>query len=303
MKVIVGATGCVGSRLAKRLAKKGEPVRALVRRPDAVLPAGVEAVRGDLLDPASLGPLVRGASVVYFLAHAMGKQPRGGLDLESEDRAQAKNVLEAARREGVTPRIVYVSGLGASSDAKSAHLRGRWAVEDELARSGFPFVIFRAGVLLGPGSVGFEFLLRYVRSPVMPLPSWTQIVMQPFALADLLDALERAGNEAAFVGRTIDLGTKDRPTYAEYFARTAKAMGYEPITIPVPFDLASAAPLAVAVGGEVPLREGMALAESLVTSPFLVSDGGAAMRELGIPERSLEDALRLGLRDAVAERV
>jgi hypothetical protein len=105
------------------------------------------------------------------------------------------------------------------------------------------------------------------------------------------------------VGKAIDLGTRDKPTYADYFQRAAKAMGFDPVAVSVPFELAAAAPLAVAIAAEVPLREGVALAESLVSSAFLVADEGAGMRELGIPERTLEEALRLGLRDAVAERI
>lgn len=301
MKVILGATGAVGSRLTARLVAKGERVRALVRRADAVLPAAVERVRGDLLDPGQLAAVFEGARVVYYLVHAMGRQPHGGNDLVAEDRAQAENACAAAKKAG-SPRIVYVSGLGASADAPSAHLRGRFAVEEVLHASGLEHVVFRAGVLLGPGSVGFEVLLRYVRAPLLPLPTWSDLPMQPFALSDLLDALARAGSESAFANRTIPVGVSDRLTYAELFRRAAKAMGLAPVMVDMPRRLASMGPLAVAFGGEIPYREAEALVESMITAPFLVDDDGAAMRELGIPIRTFEEALALALRDAVRER-
>jgi uncharacterized protein YbjT (DUF2867 family) len=301
VNVVLGATGCVGSRLIPRLLATGEPVRALVRRPNVRLPARVEGVRGDLLDRASLGPLFEGAKAVYFLVHAMGSQPHGGRDLVAEDRAQARTAFDAAKRAG-SPRVIYVSGLGAARDARSEHLRGRHAVEEELKASGLPFTIFRAGVLLGPGSVGFEVILRSVRLPVMARMGWSDHPMQPFALSDLLDALVRARNEDAFLGRTIELGTKDRPTYNEIFARAAKAMGFAPVMVRVPRQLAPAAPLAIAFAGDIPYREAAALTESMIKTPFVVEDGGASMRELGIPERLLEESLQMGIRDAVAER-
>lgn len=52
MYLVTGATGNVGSAVVDALA--GAPVRALVRKPDAVLPDGVEAVVGDLNDPDSI---------------------------------------------------------------------------------------------------------------------------------------------------------------------------------------------------------------------------------------------------------
>jgi len=300
--LVIGASGTVGSRLVPRLAARGERVRALVRREGAVLPAGVESVRGDLLEPATLGPALEGAEVVYYLAHALGRQPLGERDLVAEERAQARNASHAATTAGKNPRVVFVSGLGAAVDAPSAHLRGRFAVEETLRDSGLPFTIFQAGVLLGPGSVGFEVLLRYVRSPLLPLPAWSELPMQPFALSDLLDALERAGHEPAFANRTIPVGVSDRLTYSELFRRGARAMGLDPIMFAMPRQLAPVGPLAVAWTGAVPYREAEALVESMVNAPFLVEDGGRAMRELGIPVRTFEEALRLALRDAVRER-
>ncbi len=300
MIVLLGASGAVGSRLARRLVARGESVRALVRREGVLLPSSVERVKGDLLDPSGLAPVFEGAEVVYYLVHAMGRQPHGERDLVAEDRAQAVSACEAAKKAG-NPRFVYVSGLGASALAPSAHLRGRFAVEDVLRESGLPHVIFRAGVLLGPGSVGFEMLLRGVRAPFLPLPAWTDLPMQPFALADLLDALVRAAREDAFLGRAIPLGVSDTLTYAELFKRAAKAMGLQPVTMDMPRPLAPVGPLAVAMGGSVPYREAEALVESMVTSPFVVDDGGKAMKELGIPMRTFEEALALALRDAVRE--
>src|SRR5262249_13218245 len=141
-----------------------EPVRALVRHASrSRAPAGIEVVSGDLLERATIPPLVRSSRVLYYLAHSMGAQPHGTGDLVKDEREAARAVLGPARDAGVE-RVVFVSGLGASADAASVHLRARFAVEEEVRASGIPWTIFRAGVLLGPGSVGFEALLRTLRT-------------------------------------------------------------------------------------------------------------------------------------------
>jgi uncharacterized protein YbjT (DUF2867 family) len=66
--LITGATGKVGSRLAKRLAMRGDRVRALVRDPARADLPGIELAIGDLLDEASLAAAVRGVDAVVHCA-------------------------------------------------------------------------------------------------------------------------------------------------------------------------------------------------------------------------------------------
>ncbi|MET8544647.1 NmrA family NAD(P)-binding protein [Kitasatospora sp. NPDC004799] len=76
--LVIGATGSVGRHVVTALAEEGHTVRALVRDPaKAVLPAGVEAVRGDLTVPESLAPaLAGGVEAVYLMWPGLPVQPR-----------------------------------------------------------------------------------------------------------------------------------------------------------------------------------------------------------------------------------
>jgi uncharacterized protein YbjT (DUF2867 family) len=68
MILVTGATGTVGRQVVAQLQERGEPVRAVVRHPaSAGLPAGVEVVRGDLADPASLAPHLGGVDAVFLV--------------------------------------------------------------------------------------------------------------------------------------------------------------------------------------------------------------------------------------------
>ncbi|MGW2424669.1 NAD(P)H-binding protein [Streptomyces sp. NPDC001709] len=122
MILVTGATGTIGSDVVRQLAGRGAKVRALTRDPaKARVPAGVEAVRGDYRDPASLEVAVAGASAVFLL------RPPG------PDEGQDAALVAAARAAGVG-RLVKLSAIGTGDTATGSsglwHLEGERAVRD-----------------------------------------------------------------------------------------------------------------------------------------------------------------------------
>lgn len=109
MKILVtGATGKVGSRLAKRLAQRGHHVRALVRDRTraADLGTSVEVALGDLLVPASLAAAVRGVDAVVhcaaFFRGATAEQAHAVNDLGTQH-------LADAARDALVQRFIFTS--------------------------------------------------------------------------------------------------------------------------------------------------------------------------------------------------
>ena len=92
MILVVGATGLVGSEVCRKLAARGEKVRALVRStsaPDKVeelRSLGIDISVGDLKSPASLNDACSGAdSVISTASSTLSHQP--GDSIETVDAA------------------------------------------------------------------------------------------------------------------------------------------------------------------------------------------------------------------------
>lgn len=112
--LVTGATGKVGSRLARRLAARGDHVRALVRdRPRAreMLGAQIELVEGDLLDPASLPAAVAGVDAVVhcaaFFRGATAEQAHAVNDLGTQHLAHAALAARVKRFVFTSTGLVY----------------------------------------------------------------------------------------------------------------------------------------------------------------------------------------------------
>lgn len=124
--LITGATGKVGSRLAQRLAHRGDLVRALVRKPEHptyLSEAGIELVPGDLLDEQSLAAAVRGADVVvHCAAFFRGATPE---EAHAVNDGGTRHLAQAARAASVKRFIFTSTGLVYGSTG------GRPAREDD----------------------------------------------------------------------------------------------------------------------------------------------------------------------------
>ncbi len=168
--LVAGATGYIGGLLARALIEDGREVRCLVRDPRKagdLERAGCEIVKGDVLEPETLGPALEGIEVAYYLVHSMGRG--SDADFATRDKRAATNFGEAAAAAGIE-RMVYLGGLG---DPGSEHLRSRHETALALERSGIPLTYFRAAAVIGAGSESFRVVYYLVkRLPAMVTPRW-----------------------------------------------------------------------------------------------------------------------------------
>ena len=160
MILVCGATGVVGSRIARRLAERGVACRALVRPgtdASALAALGVDIVRGDLREPATLPPAVGGVRTVVTSANAISRlleKRSAGSIADVDDRGNAQ-LIEAAECAGVE-RFVFVSqaGLGPEMAALAPLAAAKLATEERLRSSALHEVLVRPTkfqeVWLGP---------------------------------------------------------------------------------------------------------------------------------------------------------
>src|SRR4051794_9876700 len=153
-RLVAGATGYIGRRLALELAPRGGSLRAMARdrsRAADLAAAGCEVVEANVLAPETLAPALEGVEGAYYLVHSMGRGASSG-GFAARDHAAAENFGSAAREAGVG-LIVYLGGL---ADAGSAHLQSRHETAETLAASGVPLTYLRAAAVIGAGSESFR---------------------------------------------------------------------------------------------------------------------------------------------------
>ncbi len=160
---VLGAAGKTGRLIVEMAVAAGHDVTALVRDASRYnAPPGVQVLRGDATDPATLAHGMAGQDVVIDAVG--GKTPWRKTELE---RTVARAIVAAAQQHG-THRIIAISSLGVSDS--TAHsplllrlllptfLRGstadKAAMEQEVEQAGIPYVLVRPAVLNDQSAVG-----------------------------------------------------------------------------------------------------------------------------------------------------
>lgn len=232
--LVTGATGYIGGRLVPRLLQAGYCVRCLVRDPGRLQGrpwlTQIELVTGDVLQPETLAPAMHGVTAAYYLIHSMAS----GGGFHERDLIAARNFGAAAAAAGVG-RIIYLGGLGDPDAELSRHLRSRQETGDALREAGVPVTEFRAGVIVGSGSLSFE-IIRYLveRLPVTVCPRWVYTCIQPIGIRNVLEYLIAALNKPESAGEIIEIGGADVLTYGDMMLGYARARGLKRQLVPVP---------------------------------------------------------------------
>jgi dihydroflavonol-4-reductase len=122
---VTGATGFVGSHVARALAERGSDLRLLVRansNTKNIADMKADLVTGDLLDPSSLEKAVAGCDTVFHVAADYRLWVRDPEQMYRANVDGTRAILDAARKNNVR-RVVYTSSvatMGFTSDGRSA---------------------------------------------------------------------------------------------------------------------------------------------------------------------------------------
>ena len=171
--LVTGASGFLGSHVARLLSERGESVRLLLRptsQTKLIEGLTAERVEGDLRDPDSLDKALTGVRTVYHVAADYRLWARDPREIYESNVQGTRNLLDAAQRANVD-KFVYTSTVGTVAVPRhgalpdetvnsslgemiGAYKRSKWLAEQEAkkaAMAGLPVVIVNPTTPVGPG--------------------------------------------------------------------------------------------------------------------------------------------------------
>jgi len=218
--LVTGATGNTGRALVDALARRGAPVRAMVRAEAdrGKLPAGVPAVVADFDDPASIAAALEGTGRAYLVT-------------PSSERAeeQQRRFAELAVKAGLG-HLVVLSQLAADEHSPVRFLRYHAAVEQHVRDLGIGYTFLRPNLY-------FQGLLAFAGTIAADGRFYAPIGAATVSAVDVRDIAAVAAitlTEAGHEGATYTLTGPAPITHAQIAAALTAALGRDVTFTDVP---------------------------------------------------------------------
>ncbi|MGD0143950.1 MAG: hopanoid-associated sugar epimerase [Rhizomicrobium sp.] len=310
--LVTGASGFVGSAVARKLASRGFKVRVLVRAssPRAnVTGFDCEIVEGDMRDAASLAAAMTGVRYLFHVAADYRLWARDPDEIVANNREGTRNVMRAAQDARVE-RIVYTSSVATlkPKDGRDATEQDRATIEtaigsykkskvaaervvDEMVAQGLPAILVSPSTPIGPRDIKPTPTGRIIveaASGRMPayLDTGLNLVHVDDVAGGHLLALEKGR-----MGETYILGGQNA-SLAEMLAAIAQLQGRKPPSWQLPraplYPLAYAAEAVARLTGREPFLTVDALDMS---KHHMFFSSAKAEAELGYRARPYAEAL------------
>jgi uncharacterized protein YbjT (DUF2867 family) len=222
MILITGATGTNGKEIVTRLEKLGAPVRALVRDPEkaaTLFGKGVQLVRGDLGDPASLAPALAGADVAFLLTAVDQRQ--------NEWQTNFINAARAAK----TGHVVKYSGMNATLDSPSLLLRMHASTDKRLVESGLSYTLLQPNSFM-QNFLGSAATIASQGAVYMPMKDARQSMVDVRDIADC--AVKILTAPAAHAGKAYTFTGPESLTCNDVAGKLSAVLGKKVTYVDVP---------------------------------------------------------------------
>ncbi|MDA2920549.1 SDR family oxidoreductase [Desulfobacterota bacterium AH_259_B03_O07] len=311
--LVTGATGFIGSHIARKLVERGEKVKILLRKTSKtsnINGLDVERFYGDILDIDSVRTAIKGCDTLYHVAGLVSSKKAHYKKMEDINVGGTINVLSAALEEGLK-KVVYTSSIGAIGVDPNRgianeetpftlehlgiqYINTKHYAEKEAIKfyeKGLPLVIVNPSVVVGPGDIylasnGFVVLYCKRRYPGYIDGAVNLVSVDDVAEGHILAA------EKGRLGERYVLANKNC-TIKELFDLLERVTGIKSPRLKIPYLLALAGGYFFESILRLPFTSFVLLDTDSVkaTSQYWYFDSSKAVNELGLPQTSIEKTL------------
>jgi len=308
-KLVTGATGFIGSAIARELLKHGEEVKVLVRKTSDtrnIDNLNVEKVYGDIRDSESMKEALKGCDTLYFSAAYFAHWAPDPKLLYDVNVGGTKATLKAALEAGIE-KVVYTStnnAIAASgpTPANEEKAFNYWGCGDHYSMSkyiaenearifitrGLPVVIVNPTLVIGINDIKptpSGQMIIDVTSQKMPgyIDGGVNIIdVEDVALGHILAAKKgRVGERYLFGNRNI--------TVHDYLHLIAEIAGVKPPSLKLPYSVALALGYIFELGASITKKPPVVTASEVRIGKMTEwYDCSKAVNELGLPQTPID---------------
>lgn len=245
--LVTGANGFTGSYLCKNLVRRGDQVRALVRRNsnrELLKDVEVDYCYTDLAEGETLAATVKGIDVVFHIAAAYRTEGIPKRLFYEVNVGGTERLLRAAKSAGVS-RFVHCSTVGVQGEIKNppateeapfnpgdhyqhSKMQGEVLARRFFAEQHLPGTVVRPVGIYGPGDTRFLKLFHFIYNGKFRMIGSGRVLYHLTFVEDLVEGIALAGERDEALGEVFTIGGDEYITLAQLVERIAMILQVPP---------------------------------------------------------------------------
>ena len=210
--VVTGASGFIAKNLRKYLSEKNIELISISRNDFKNFKSETKIISKNYEEKNILKKIQNSDALIHLVG--MGKQSVN-VDYDTINTDLTKHIVNLSKKSRIK-KIIFLSGLGVSSNTSSGYFISKYNAEKQIIDSGINFTIFRPSYIVGKDDLFSKNLKKQIKSREIIIPGSGKYSIQPIHVSDVVKIIFESTSQLEFNNKIIDLVGPDCVTFEKY---------------------------------------------------------------------------------------
>ena len=210
--VVTGASGFIAKNLRQYLSENNIELISISRNDFKKFKCESKIISKNYDEQKILEKIKNSDALIHLVG--IGKQSVN-IDYDMINTKLTNHLVDLSKKANIK-KIIYLSGLGVSSNTALGYFISKYNAEKQIINSGLNYTIFRPSYIIGKDDLFTKYLKKQIKKGEIKIPGSGKYSIQPIHINDVVKIIFESISNFKFKNKIIDLVGPDCVTFEAY---------------------------------------------------------------------------------------